>query len=98
MRGVVVHESARRELAAARDFYDVETAGYGLLFVEAIEYEVARLVEFPLIGKPIIRGARRWVLRDWPYSIIYQPILGGVYIIAIAHHSRRPNYWRRRLR
>lgn len=37
-------------------------------------------------------------MHGWPFSIVYQPILGGVYVIAIAHHSRKPGYWRKRTR
>ena len=95
-RNVVVLDEARAELVEARDFYDRE--GLGLLFVEAIEREFELLLEFPRIGKSLILGARRLTLIDWPYSIVYQPILGGIYVIAIAHHKRKPGYWRKRLR
>jgi len=97
-RGVVVLAEAQHELAEAQRFYDEETPGFGLVFVEAIEREFGLLFEYPFIGPPIVRSARRRVLADWPYSIVYQPILGTVYVIAIAHHSRRPGYWRKRLR
>lgn len=96
-RGVVVLDEARAELVEARDYYDRD--GMGLLFVEAIEREFGLLLEFPRIGKPLILGARRRTMGgNWPYSIVYQPILGGIYIIAIAHHKRKPGYWRKRLR
>lgn len=93
---VVVHAEARRELIEARAHYDERREGFGPLFVDAIERELELLVEFPRIGKPLILGARRRTLRDWPYSIVYQPILGGIYILAIVHHKRRPGHWRRR--
>jgi toxin ParE1/3/4 len=96
-RGVVVHAEARLELIAARDYYDERREGYGPLFIDAVERELKLLLEFPRIGKPLILGARRRTLRDWPYAIIYQPILGGIYVVAIAHHRRRPGYWRRRV-
>jgi len=98
VRRVIVHDEARKDLVEARDFYDSEAPGYGLEFVEAVEREITLLLEFPLIGRAIVRGARRRVLGTWPYSIVYQPILGGIYVIAIAHHSRRPGFWRSRLR
>jgi plasmid stabilization system protein ParE len=96
-RGVVVHAEARRELIEARDYYDEKRPGYGPLLVDAVEREFDLLLEFPRIGKPIMLGARRRTMLDWPYSIVYQPILGGIYIIAIPHHRRRPGYWRKRL-
>jgi plasmid stabilization system protein ParE len=95
-RGVVVHAEARAELTEARDWYD-EHDGMGLPFLDAIEREFKLLLEYPLIGKPLVRGARRRSVSGWPYSIVYQPMLGGIYVIAIAHHRRRPGYWRKRV-
>lgn len=95
---VVVHAEARRELLEARDYYDERRENYGRLFVDAIEAEFERLVEFPRMGKPLVLGTRRRTVRGWPYSIVYQPILGGIYVIAIAHHRRKPGYWRKRTR
>jgi toxin ParE1/3/4 len=94
---VVVHGDARRELLEARDYIDEHRPGHGERFVAAIEQEFERLVEFPRMGKPLILGARRRTVRGWPYSIVYQPLLDRVYVIAIAHHRRRPDYWRKRL-
>lgn len=48
---VVVHAEARRELIEARDYYDEHRAGYGPLFVDAIEREFQLLLEFPRIGQ-----------------------------------------------
>jgi len=97
-RGVVVHAEARRELLEAQKYYDERREGYGPLFVDAIEREFDLLLEFPRIGKPLVMGARRRTVRDWPYSIVYRPILDGIYIIAVAHHRRRPEYWLKRVK
>ncbi|MGZ8710032.1 MAG: type II toxin-antitoxin system RelE/ParE family toxin, partial [Thermoanaerobaculia bacterium] len=81
---VVVHAEARRELFEASEYYDERRQGYGLLFIDAVERELALLAEFPRLGKPAVLGARRRTLRDWPYALVYQPILGGIYVIALA--------------
>jgi plasmid stabilization system protein ParE len=94
---VVVHAEARRELFEATAYYDERRDGYGPLFVDAMEREFHLLLEYPRLGRPLVLGARRRTLRGWPYSIIYQPILGGIYVIAIAHHRRKPGYWRKRV-
>ena len=95
---VVVHAEARRELFEASEYYSQRREGYGSLFIDAVEREFALLLEFPRIGKPAVLGTRRRILRGWPYSIVYQPILGGIYVIALAHHRRKPGYWRKRVR
>jgi plasmid stabilization system protein ParE len=93
-----VHDEAREELIEARDFYDDSRSGYGLRFVQAIEAEFELLSTYPRIGKSVSRRARSHVVADWPYSVIYQLASDHIFIVAIAHHSKRPNYWRPRLR
>jgi len=47
----------------------------------------------PLIGHRI----RRFILSGFPYDLIYTVLKDEVVIVAIAHHSRRPGYWKNRL-
>ena len=95
---LVVRDEARRELYEARDYYDEQRPGYGELFVEAVEGEFALLLQFEKIGKQVGRGIRRHTLINWPYGIFYQVRGDELIIIAVAHHRRRPGYWRSRLR
>ena len=37
---------------------------------------------------------RKCVLRRFPFSVVYDLAGKTVTILAIAHHRRRPNYWR----
>jgi toxin ParE1/3/4 len=95
---LIVRDEARRELIEARDYYDDQRRGYGLRFVEAVEREFAFLLQFENIGKSVGGGVRRRTLRDWPYGIFYRLRDDELIIIAVAHHRRRPGYWRSRLR
>jgi len=95
---LVVRDEARRELLEARDYHDEQRRGYGVRFVEAVERELALLLQFEKIGKSVGGGVRRRTLSDWPYGIFYRIRGDELIIIAIAHHRRRPGYWRSRLR
>lgn len=44
------------------------------------------------------KSIRQYVLTRPPYSIIYADEPQTIRIIALAHHSRRPGYWKSRLR
>jgi toxin ParE1/3/4 len=94
---LVVREDARRELTEARDYYDEQRPGYGERFVEAVEAEFALLVQFPEIGIRIRNHVRRRTITRWPYGIVYMIRGDELVVIAIAHHSRRPEYWRSRV-
>lgn len=95
---VIVVAEARQELLEARDYIDEHRPGHGSRFVDTIEAEFERIAEFPRLGKPLVLGTRRRTVRGWPYSIVYQPVFGTIYIVAIAHHRRKPGYWVKRVR
>jgi len=98
MADVVLHQDAERELEEAAEYFDREASPYyGPLFLDAFNTAAARLLQYPRAGRAIGRSLRRWVMRGWKYSIIYSIEDFGIYIVAVAHQSRRPGYWRERL-
>jgi hypothetical protein len=38
------------------------------------------------------------VLKRFPYDIVVRELSEEILVVAVAHHSRRPGYWRDRLR
>lgn len=94
----ILHPDAERELDDAIAWFEGERPYYGILFAEAFDTAVERLLIYPAIGKRVGREVRRWVLWKWRYVIIYNIEEYGIHILAVAHQSRRPGYWRKRLR
>ena len=43
-------------------------------------------------------GVNRLVLRRFPYDLVIVEENSGYVVIAVAHHSRQPGYWRDRLK
>jgi plasmid stabilization system protein ParE len=41
---------------------------------------------------------RRALVKDFPYVIVFEIFADGVFVYAVAHAARMPNYWRRRKR
>jgi plasmid stabilization system protein ParE len=96
---IVLHDHAERELEDAIAFLEEAAAGKGLSFLDEVQTACERLLVFPKMGRSVRGDVRRWVLRQpWKYSILYSVRDYGIYVVAIAHHSRRPTYWRNRLR
>ncbi len=94
---LVIVPAALDELRDAAAFY-AATANVelGLAFVGEFERAVNVILANPKIGV-VFRGAlRRYLLRRFPYSVIYQPTAEELQIIAVAHQRRRPGYWPRR--
>ena len=88
---------ARRELLLAVAYYSDKQPGLGPRFIAAVEEATARAVAFPHTGSPVSRQVRRLFLKDFPYTLVYRPDAEGVVAFAVAHHSRRPEYWRSRV-
>ncbi|MBU1775437.1 MAG: type II toxin-antitoxin system RelE/ParE family toxin, partial [Gammaproteobacteria bacterium] len=44
-------------------------------------------------GAPVADGFRRVIVRRFPYSVVYRAKGEHIYIIAVAHQRRHPNYW-----
>ncbi|HEX2078633.1 MAG TPA: type II toxin-antitoxin system RelE/ParE family toxin [Longimicrobium sp.] len=89
--------AAEREFIPAAAWHERSRPGLGGEFVEAIEDAVQHAVEHPERGSPYLFGTRRIVLDRFRYSVVYVVRSERVAIIAVAHHRRRPGYWRRRL-
>jgi toxin ParE1/3/4 len=77
--------------------YEAERLGLGAEFVSEVERAVRRIAFFPQHGSPYLGGTRRVVLRRFPYSIVYLADQGDLLVVAVAHHRRKPGYWRTRL-
>jgi len=96
-----VDSAAEEELRAAVAWYDNRRPGLGARFFA----EVSRIVDVirrqPGVGGAVPRvraqhSARRVPLRRFPYFVIYRERDAEIQIVAVAHTSRKPGYWRHR--
>jgi plasmid stabilization system protein ParE len=92
-----LHPEALQDLREAASFYS-EKAGAALAQAVIAEFEhaVDLLLQFPGLGAAWRHGKRRVLMRRFPYSVIYSVEGDEIRILAVAHHSRRPGYWRAR--
>jgi toxin ParE1/3/4 len=90
-------QQARLELRAAREHYEAERPGLGREFVIEVRFVIQQILQGPLhfqrVGQSRARGA---VLVRFPFKIVYIVLPDLVRVIAVAHQSRRPGYWRTR--
>jgi toxin ParE1/3/4 len=90
-----IHDEATLELRRAAAWYDERREGLGDEFVLAVNAAIAKIVDAPARW-PRFAGASRYVLKRFPYNLIFRFDDEQIEIVAIAHHSRRPTYWKRR--
>ena len=97
MRAKLLAE-AREELHQAIDFLERQSAGTGELFALEVKDSLANINDFPFAGLEYYHGTRRWLLKRFPYSIVYSIEKNNIVVYAFVHFKRDPNYWLNRLK
>jgi len=93
---VTIHEFAEAEINEARFYYDLLSPGLGDSFIDEIEQALTQISGFPNAA-PLVRGKiRKKVIPCFPYALLYSVKADQIRILAVAHHKRRPFYWRDR--
>ncbi|MBV6415796.1 MAG: hypothetical protein CMLOHMNK_00317 [Steroidobacteraceae bacterium] len=96
-------DAAAKEAIEAAAWYERERPGLGREFAVAIDAALD-LIEAgfpPLVsvpGKAGARGAKRLMLRRFPFDVVVVEVGTERVVVAFAHQARRPGYWRDRLR
>ncbi|MBL4744607.1 MAG: hypothetical protein JKX87_08275 [Cycloclasticus sp.] len=54
------------------------------------------MIEHPYTWPKFQIGLRRFLLSKFPFSVIYQTNQQVIYVLAVMHNSRKPNYWNER--
>lgn len=84
---------ARLEFEVAERWYDRQLPSLGAQLREEVRTVLRRLCQWPL-AFPVERGEiRRVTLGRFPYKLLYAIELDCIYVIAIAHQHRKPDYW-----
>lgn len=96
MTSLEFHPGAALEFEEAVRYYSERNARIGREFVGAIGEAVSFVVSNPSACLPVRDKLRKWLVRRFPYYIVFRQDEGRLYILAIAHQRRRPEYWRDR--
>lgn len=91
------HPGAGIDLHEAEGYYAARSEQAADNFWTEVQRGLALIREAPQRWPFHRRGTRRLALRRFPFSIIYRLQGSIVYVVAVAHARRRPDYWRGRL-
>lgn len=89
---------AQTELLEGVSYYAAIRPELGIRFEQAVAEAVRRAVAYPERGAPRSRSTRRWLVKSFPFGIIYRPSESEVLIVAVAHQRKKPEYWVGRIR
>jgi plasmid stabilization system protein ParE len=94
---LVVHSAALLESVEAGSAYDQQQLGLGAKFDEALQAAAEAILEAPERWPLQPDGTRRYLVKRFPYAVIYDYQEGIVTIVAVMHLHREPGYWVDRL-
>lgn len=89
--------AARSELRQAAVFYEARQQGLGRRFRAEIAQVCRVVAREPMLWRERAAGYRRVNCRIFPYYVAYIVEEGVIYVVAVAHAHREPDYWAGRL-
>lgn len=86
-------EVAAEELDEAVAHHEEIESGLGLRLKEEARAVIRWILQNPELPRLRAVGYRRVNLKVFPYYVAYFPWADTIWILAIAHSKRRPEYW-----
>ena len=91
------HPEAELEFLEAIDYYEERELNLGFQFAVEIYTAIGRAVEHPKTW-PIIDGdVRRCQTKRFPFGVLYSEEKNGIFVVAVMHLHRDPDYWKHRM-
>jgi len=90
---VIFSKYAKLELDDAIHYYELEYKGLGLRLREEVKDAATRISEYPEAWSLERGDVRKCLLHKFPHKLLYSVEEDHVFIIAIAHQHRKPDYW-----
>jgi hypothetical protein len=89
---VEISKKAVTELNATKQWYDEQEPRLGDLFLDEVEFAVARILQFSTAFPEIRPRIRRCLLRKFPYAVLYdaESVSNTVLILTVYHQFRNP--------
>jgi len=84
---------ALREAGEAQEWYELQTTGLGDEFIAAMELQLKRLEQAPMLYAEVIPNVRRALLPRFPYGLFYVVRGDLVHVLAVLHDARNPSRW-----
>ncbi|MDY6894215.1 MAG: type II toxin-antitoxin system RelE/ParE family toxin [Thermotogota bacterium] len=97
MKRIKYHPEAKNEIQEAIKWYNRKTDGLGLEFVFEVKQAEVIILQDPEVWPFYVYETRRYLLKRFPFAIVYLVSQDEIQIIAVAHCKRKPAYWAARL-
>ncbi len=83
--------------AEAVAFYESREPGLGIEFAAEVRDAIGRAVDHPAAWPVLRRDIRRCQTHRFPYGILYAVEQDSIFVVAVTHVRKAPDYWKSRL-
>jgi len=87
------HPAVASEIKSSYIWYQSQAIGLGENLLGELESAYEAILELPETWPLFQKGFRRYLLSQFPFSVIYRQSGNVVYIVAVMQNSRKPYYW-----
>jgi plasmid stabilization system protein ParE len=87
------HPQAEQEYLTALAWHRERSLIAATNFESAFVQAASRIREAPQRWPIYFADFRKYTLRQFPFSIVYQDLSSEIVVFAVAHGRRRPGYW-----
>jgi hypothetical protein len=94
---IVFHRAARAELDESVAHYEAQREGLGLDLLASVESAITRIQRMPTLF-PVHKQTefQKCLLGRFPFTVFFLERADSIWVAAVAHQKRRPDYWSRR--
>ncbi len=95
---ITFHDEAAAEYDAAFDWYLVRSPDVAHRFDTEVHHALQQILENPKRWAMAQSGTRRYLLRKFPFLLVYRNLTEhNTQITAVAHTSPKPGHWKHRI-
>ena len=92
------HPDAESEFINAIEYYEECENSLGYDFAIEVYSAIERAASYSQAWPIIEPEIRRVLVRRFPYGVLYSVESEGIFIVAVMHLHREPDYWKDRLK
>lgn len=93
MKQLSFHPDVIHEIKGSYKWYEDKLEGLGDKYLSELEDGYTAIQNFPDTWATFQYGFKRYILNRFPFSILYKVTDTEIFIIAVMHNSRKPDYW-----
>lgn len=90
------HPEAEEEFLDAVSYYEDCEPGLGVDLAREVRASINNALNYPLMWPLFSDEIRRCLVHRFPFGVLTSSEPDGIFIIAVMHLHRRPDYWKHR--